>query len=384
MVVTMKIAFVNGFYVPHLGGVETYTEKLATELKRLGHEIIIITSKHDDDLPSVEKGDFTIYRLPTRNIFKQRCPILLKNKEFEKLVNEINNEGIDFYICNARFYLTTLFGLKLAKRNKKQSLVVDHSSGKVSIGNKVLDYFVAIYERILTNRVKKYTNNFYGVSKRCNEWLKHFGINARGVFYNSIDDSEYKKYKDRQFTNKNKSDVKILFVGRLLREKGVVMLLDVFTDLLVEYKNIRLFIAGTGKIDDDLRKQYKNKKIEFVGKLNHDSVMALFNTADIFVHPSMYPEGLPTVIGEAGLMKCAVIATDRGGTVELIDSDEVGLIIEETRMDLRDKLKFLINNPKQVKMLSESLYNRVTKEFNWRKTVKVVESTIKELMNEKN
>ena len=44
------IAFFNGYYLPHLGGVETYTEKLATELKKMGYRIVVVTSKHDKDL----------------------------------------------------------------------------------------------------------------------------------------------------------------------------------------------------------------------------------------------------------------------------------------------------------------------------------------------
>ncbi len=56
--------------------------------------------------------------------------------------------------------------------------------------------------------------------------------------------------------------------------------------------------------------------------------MSLYRRSDVFVYPSMYPEGLPTSILEAALGDCAIIATPRGGTEEVITSPALGWIVD--------------------------------------------------------
>ena len=55
------------------------------------------------------------------------------------------------------------------------------------------------------------------------EWLKHFNIEAKGIFYNSIDTSEGEKYK--RYINKSKDKIEITYIGRMIEEKGVLKLI---------------------------------------------------------------------------------------------------------------------------------------------------------------
>ena len=148
--------------------------------------------------------------------------------------------------------------------------------------------------------------------------------------------------------------------------------MDAFTSVSLDYDNIKLIIAGDGPILDDLKKKYNENNITFLGKIDYDEVMKLCVKTDIFVHPSMYPEGLPTSILEAGIMKCAVIATDRGGTCEVITSDDIGLIVEENVEDLIKKLRYLLDNPKKVDKLKENIHKRIMESFTWKQTAKTV------------
>ena len=93
--------------------------------------------------------------------------------------------------------------------------------------------------------------------------------------------------------------------------------------------------------------------------------MKLYNSCDIFVYPSMYAEGLPTSILEAGLMKCAVIATDRGGTVEVITHKKDGLICEENTESIYNNIKFLLDNSNLIQDYSEKLHSRIIENFTW-------------------
>lgn len=218
--------------------------------------------------------------------------------------------------------------------------------------------------------MKKHNPKFYGVSQRCNNWLKHFKIEASGVFYNSIDKKSFKEFYNDKKEYENK--IVITYAGRIIKEKGVYLLLDAFKEIEKKYKNVLLIIAGDGPILEELKQKYKDKNIIFKGKLPYEEVMTLYNSTDIFVHPSMYPEGLPTVILESGIMKCAIIATDRGGTVEVINDEKYGIIIEENQEAVKEAIVELLENPKKLKELQENIHKRVIEQFVWEITAKNV------------
>ena len=370
------IAFFNGFYIPHLGGVERYTSKVVEILKKK-YNIIIVTT-NDNNYKSKEiMDDIKVYRLPVYSLCKNRYPFLHKNSKYKELLDDLNKEKIDYIICNTRYYQTSILGSKVSKDKKCPLYVIDHSSNHISVGNKILDFFGSIYEHHLTKKIKRYNPKFYGVSKRCNKWLKHFDIKASGVFYNAIDDKVYNEF----YHEVNNGDTIVLsYIGRIIKEKGVLNLLEAFSELRKKYSNIELHIAGDGPLLEKIKNEYTDSHIHFLGKLNYEEVMNLCVKTDIFVHPSMYPEGLPTSILEAGVMKCAVVATDRGGTKEVINNSNVGLIVKENVEDLVKKLDFLLSNYDEMNKLKENIHNRIIHNFTWNQTAKAIE---KELENER-
>lgn len=379
-----RVVIFTGYFLPFLGGIERYTDNLCRELKNNNCDVTIVTSNHDPEkLPSYENNEYEIYRLPIMKITSSRYPIPNKNKLWKKLVNEIESKKIDYILCNTRFHLTTMIGCEIAKKKKIQVAVIDHGSDHFTVNNKILDFFGEKYEHILTNSVKRFKPSFYGVSNRCCEWLKHFNINSNGVFYNSIDGNAYNRFKDKHFIEKNNKDMIITYAGRIIKEKGVCMLLDSFIKISKENQNVKLIIAGDGPILEEIKEKYKNDRIFFTGKLNYDQVMSLYNDTDIFVHPSMYPEGLPTAILEAGLMKCAVIATDRGGTIEVINNDTLGIIMEENENSLLKAIDNLLSNKNLILEFASNLHNRINSNFTWEVTSKKVLKELEKINNDK-
>ena len=116
--------------------------------------------------------------------------------------------------------------------------------------------------------------------------------------------------------------------------------------------------------------------IIFVGSLSHNEIMALYNQTDIFINPS-YSEGMPTSILEAGLMKCAIIATPVGGTIEIIE-DEINGFFCDTKVDsIIEKIELLINNNQLMKKFSEKLHNNILEKFTWKDTAENIIKKIK-------
>jgi glycosyltransferase involved in cell wall biosynthesis len=374
-----KIGMFAGYYPPHVGGVERYADKLSSSLEKLGYEIVIVTTNTENQ-PNYEKqGGRPIYRLPVHNIAKSIYPIPKLNKEYKELIRRIENERIDYYFLNTRFHLTSLVGARIGRRFKKPVILVEHGTGHFTVNNKVFDLFGCIYEHALTYVLKRKIDKFYGVSKNCNIWLRHFSIQATGVFYNAISVDD-KKIASNDYINKYKgNEVVIAYAGRLIKEKGILNLLEAFERVKSKHKDLklRLAIAGDGELLDVVKKDYRNSSVDLLGRLKFQQVMSLYKRADIFVYPSLYPEGLPTSILEAGLMNCAVIATPRGGTEEVIIDKHHGIIVDGSKESLSAAIEQLVLDPGKSSKLAKTLKQRVEKVFNWEVVAKEVDLQIK-------
>ena len=371
-----KIAIFSGYYLPHLGGVERYTYNLANKMKQMGYEIVIVSLRYDDSLEEVEQLDYAkIYRLPTHKLFVERYPIVNNNSHCKKMLKMIEEENIDSIILQTRFWTSSYIGSKFAAKNNIPVCLIEHGSTHFTVNNKILDFFGAIYEHKLTNAIKKNVQDFYGVSKKCVEWLKHFNIEAKGVFYNSINTEEAEVYNND--IQKDNEKISITYVGRLIPEKGILKLISIFKDLQKNY-DIELNIAGQGPLLDKIKQDNKdNINIHILGMLSHDDVMNLLAKTDIFINPSSFPEGLPTTILEAGIMECAVVATPMGGTAEILENENIGLICGFEENEIKEKLVELLNDKDKREKLSKNIKKQVIEKFSWDATAKKVVNTIK-------
>ena len=367
------IAIFSGYHLPHLGGIERYTDNLAKKLVNNGYKVIIISSNYDFKNEYVRKEkNITYYLLPVRKLFVTRYPIVKNNEVTKTIVKELEKEKIDVIIVNTRFHLTTLFGAKYGKKHNIPVFLIEHGSQHLTVDNKILDYFGAKYEHFLTSIVKKYVNYYYGVSKEACNWQKHFKINSNGVWYNSINDFS----KDVIITRNNKKIV-FLYAGRILKQKGVYELLVSFSQLEKEYSNIELNIAGNGNYLDELKSEFVSPNIHFLGKLSFDELVKQYARTNIFVYAPNWPEGLPTSILEAGLIGCAVISSPQGGNKEVIIDNETGLMVNNQKQ-LYIAAKKLIEDKKLRDKLSRNLKSKVINEFTWDNTSKKIIADINE------
>lgn len=329
---------------------------------------------YDKKLPEIEKQEgITIYRLPTYRLFVNRHPILKFNKRKKELIKKLQENQIDFVILQTRFWLTTVVGGKFAKKNHIPRILIEHGTSHFTVHNKVLDFFGRIYEHLLTNYVKTLVKDYYGVSTKCTNWLEHFKMKAKGVFYNSIDINEYETYKKEKYPlTIEEEKIKILFVGRMIQDKGILELISAYGHLKDKYK-LALILAGDGPLLEKLKKE--NPNILFTGNLNHDEVMSLYNSVDIFINPS-YSEGLPTTVLEAGLMKCPIVATDVGGTSEIVQNNKEGILCNPTVESIEQALEKMINDSER-KQYGQRVHQKILEQFNWKKTANKILEVIK-------
>ncbi|NER19677.1 MAG: glycosyltransferase family 4 protein [Symploca sp. SIO1C2] len=206
-------------------------------------------------------------------------------------------------------------------------------------------------------------------------YVNNCGLTAKQVivFPNPAEIPEY--VPDR--TN-SQQKIKIAFLGRICKRKGVFDLLEAFAQLSPEHQEkSKLILAGIGELEEAkaLTERLEIKQhVTFPGWVNPDERNELLSDADVFLLPS-YNEGLPMAVLEAMSWGLPVVTTPVGGIPELITNKETGLLVDPGNIpQLAEALESLITNEplrlelgkaarKRVAPLDIKLYSRSLSEL---------------------
>jgi len=156
-------------------------------------------------------------------------------------------------------------------------------------------------------------------------------------------------------------------VGRLEPQKNYDLLLDVFAELNKINKNIFLVIAGDGSLKTHLESRVIQLNIEGNCRLlGHQADISLIHhTLDIYIQSSDY-EGTANSVLEAMALETPLIATDVGGTSELIKDNIDGIIIPpRDRNALRNAINQVLENREASAIMANSARKRVETELSF-------------------
>lgn len=371
------VCFINTHYFPTLGGLVRYTKSLANELQKKGVHTMMITL-NVSGLSEYEIVDgMEIFRLPCINLMDGRFPIINPNRRCLQMLKKLKEQKIDLMIINARFYVLSLYMSMFAKKNKIHSIVIDHGSSHLTMSSFFMTKLGEYYEHISTMILKLFCKEFYGVSKASCQWLKHFGIEAKGILYNAVDidfiNSVLEKpvWDIRKKYNLTKDAFIVTYTGRLVIEKGILQLIEAVENLRKKYPQMYLFIAGDGP----LRKQIEEKISEgivLLGQVELEEIISLLKDSKILCLPSA-SEGFPTSVLEAVACKCFVAATKIGGATEIIPTAEYGVLLEENDVaHIQEAIEYALTNQELVQAATIKSYERMVQNFTWQKTGETV------------
>lgn len=214
------------------------------------------------------------------------------------------------------------------------------------------DFDLAVQNEFLNN------NNYLHISN---------GIDLEKQFnLGHINDNEIIDLRKQLHIKTN--DIVFTFLGRMVKEKGIIELLEAFNMLSAENQNVKLLCMGSmpeserdGTVGELLNK-YENKQITFLGQVS--SPEKYYAVSDIFVLPS-YREGMPRSIIEAMAMKNAIIATDIRGSREEVSHGDNGYLVEVRNIpELLKAMRYLTNHPDKIDSMKEAGYKKTLLEYN--------------------
>nr|WP_319374968.1 glycosyltransferase family 4 protein [uncultured Methanobacterium sp.] len=176
---------------------------------------------------------------------------------------------------------------------------------------------------------------------------------------------------------KDENIFQILSVGYLIERKGFEYLIRAMPHVLTEHENARLKIVGSGPLESKLKSLIYEldlgDQVEIVKNVSDEKLLMMYNSADLFVLPSIVDsqgntEGLGVVLLEAMACGVPVIGSDVGGISDIIENKENGLLVEEKLIgNLSKSISLLIIDNELRNNLTINGQIMIKTKFSWKK-----------------
>ena len=197
---------------------------------------------------------------------------------------------------------------------------------------------------------------------------KSFLIRGSGV-----DVNYYKRKKEIKKIDLQKT-IKIFFPSRIIKEKGIVELLNACQGLIDDNVDLNLFVPSDLSFHNRsfLSKKeidkLKNKSwIKLLGQLS--DLKPIYENSDIVILPS-WREGLSMALLEASAMECSIITTNVPGCNDIVNHGESGLLVPPNDpVSIKLAILFLINNPEISEKFGKNARQSTIKKFNSEKVI---------------
>jgi len=185
-------------------------------------------------------------------------------------------------------------------------------------------------------------------------------FNTSGLMLNKIATTELQIKFSKQNTY-------LLFMGRLVKDKGIVELIEAFAQLQPMYPHLRLILAGEfeNTLDplpqDTISAITKNPAVIHISWTN--DVEYFMHLADAFVFPS-HREGFPNVLLQAAAMKLPVICSKIAGNVDIVQNKKTGLLFNTGNVtELIEAIEYSLTQKKQMIEMAADLQKIIFSDY---------------------
>ncbi len=373
---SLKIALVSDWYYPKLGGVAVHIHDLALNLRRLGHEVDIITNNlptgRENELREAEVGLVKVPGHVVKDVGVNATVLSHNARILEPYLR-------DYDVVHGQHAFTPLAlkAVSLARKLGQASIITTHS---IDLEN--TQYLRAV-ARVTFPYFKYYLMNphrIIAVSKASKLFIKKFTDVPVDVVYNGINTSMFHDgwNKDELREELGLGDGPlILYVGRLEPRKGVNVLVSA-----MRWIDGTLLVVGNGNMLPLLRSEAKmlgvSERVRFMGTVEYGLLPRIYGASDVFVLPSL-SEAFGIVLLEAMSSGVPTVGTTVGGIPEIID--RCGLLVPPgDARKLAEAVNMILDNKSLAKKLGRLGRERVEEIYSWNVIVRRTVSIYKEVL----
>lgn len=369
----MKICLVNAFFHPYKGGTEKHMYELGKRVARK-EDIFVYTSRLEGTKAHEVFEGMKIYRTEA-GLYKMPLiypPPLALARNVKKEIAALDNEfGFDIFHLHGRWYPDFGYIGKYAKGKKKLFMMTLHNARPVGISH-AITVLGTLFDMVYGKNLLKAADRIIAVSRFVKEDIAKYGIDKEKieVIHNGVDTNFFKPSK-KTFKEKyaDKFDTLFVYLGRLIRQKGVPYLIYAMAEVVKEYPKTGLLIVGKGeeksRLEGMVRKLALEKNVIFPGFIPEEQLPNVYSSADAYILPSLW-EVLPISLLEALACGVPLLASDAGGNPEVVEKDVNGFIVPKgDSAALAQKMKVLASDQNMRKKMGRESRRIATEKFDW-------------------
>ena len=321
----MNILMLNYEYPPLGGGASNATHYILKEFALWNNiEVDLVTSSPTTKFETEEIGkNIKIYKLPVAkksvHYWTQKEIIAYSLKAYWYIKKSMRIKNYDLIHA---FFGIPCGAIAYRFRKEIQYIVSLRGSDVPGFNERFSSQYIflkPIIRRVLRNAAAVIANS-RGLKELALKTDRDAKIN---IIYNGVNIEDFSQRNERE-----KGDIIILTVARLIKRKGIADFIRAIPAIVKERQNIKVRIIGEGNTENELKALAQKLKvsqyIDFLGYVPHNEISNYYMSSDIFVLPSKN-EGMSNTVLEAMASALPIITTDTGGTKELIDGN--GIVI---------------------------------------------------------
>jgi len=374
-----------------IGGIAPHVYNLSINLVKLGVEVHVVTCDFPNTpeyevVEGVEVHRFDSYNLPTPDF---AAWVQLMNLNMQRAATQIikSKQGGSI-IIHAHDWLAAKAGIGLKHLNRVPLVSTIHATEYGRRGGVFSDYNRMIHEIEvwLGSESKRVICCSHFMAEQVNKVLAVPYEKIR-VIPNGIDPSIFTNLKgvgEVRSRFAERGEKLVLFVGRLVVEKGVHVLLDAIPKVLQKVE-AKFVIAGDGYLRSEVVKRVAERglggKVHVTGYLDTDTIRRLFLAADVCVIPSLY-EPFGIVALEAMAAGCPVVASDTGGLSEIVEHEKTGVKVYPNNPDsLAWGILRVLESKDLAERLKKNMREKVEREYRWSTIAQATKAVYQEALS---
>lgn len=328
----MHLIVFSPYYAPHVGGVESYVAELHAELltQDAALRITVLAPDLPGGSPAVERlaEGCTLLRYPAVEAIPNFPLPAFHRRDLWRALRAARADAPDVVISHTRFFVSSLVATVWARRRRVPTLHVEHGSEHVQLDSRLHSRIAWAYDRTIGRWVLRRATAIVAVSAAAAEFVRSLSDRSAEVVHRGLSAAVHDGIApDPDIVVWAAGRPMITYVGRLIDGKGVTDLLEALPGL---HGSWCCCLVGDGPQKDALRALARVRGIDdrvcFTGAVEHDRALAIVRASAVVVNPS-YTEGLPTVVLEAAALGRPILATDVGGTGEIVRSGVSGILV---------------------------------------------------------
>lgn len=378
----LRVLMLSWEYPPRvIGGLATHVKHLTEELRNIGVEIILLTCNYPGAPETERLGNMTVkrvesYTAPTSDFASW---VLLMNINMEREAVKTVKEWGRVDIVHAHDWLVAKPAISIKHLCRAPLISTIHSTEEGRRHGLHTDYQRMIHqiEWWLTYESWKVVC--------CSNYMKEEVVRLFNtpsdkilVIPNGVDRNQFNGYSclgDFRLRYAAEKEKIILYVGRLVPEKGVDVLLGAMPSVLNSHPEAKLVVVGEGYYKEELMRIAGQlnifPKVHFTGYVDDETLKRLYKCASVAVFPSLY-EPFGIVALEAMASGVPVIVSDVGGLSEIVENNVNGLKVEAKNSDsLSHAISYLLDNPDEAERLKQNAFKKVIEKYDWKSIAEI-------------